>query len=78
MKEKIKNFIGFLKKHKKKTAVIITVLVLVFLMFPRKYEMWVTDGGSHYWGYNSLCMILGIIGYLAVVWKIKKDPFMKE
>jgi hypothetical protein len=25
MKEKIKNFIGFLKEHKKKTAVIITV-----------------------------------------------------
>lgn len=53
MKEKIKNFIGFLKKHKKKTAVIITVLVLVFLLFPRKYEWWVTDGGSHYWGYES-------------------------
>ena len=45
--------LSVMKKHKKATVAVIIAAVIVFLLFPRKYEMWVTDGGSHYWGYDS-------------------------
>ena len=45
--------LSVMKKHKKATVAVIIATVIVFLLFPRKYEWWVTDGGSHYWGYES-------------------------